>query len=183
MRDYVEIERGLAGFGLHLFDDHDEAVLTDRKADAGRGNFRFERFREAIVAAAAEDGVLRAEVAVDDFERGPHVVIEAADEARANGRTGCRVRRAKPGRLRNARGNRRRDDRGCGQRVDDGLVLGNLAIEHAQRIGFGAALAIGAHAGALSFSASRSFSMKSGTAVGSPTELMISSEAGECRSA
>src|SRR5580700_2943438 len=31
------------------------------------------------------------------------------------------------------------------QRVDDGLILRDLAIEHAQRIGYGAALAIGAH--------------------------------------
>ena len=32
-----------------------------------------------------------------------------------------------------------------GQLLDDGLVFGDLAVEHAQRIGFGAALAVGAH--------------------------------------
>ena len=31
------------------------------------------------------------------------------------------------------------------QRLDDRLILGNFAIEYAQRIGDGAALAIGAH--------------------------------------
>ena len=31
------------------------------------------------------------------------------------------------------------------QRLDDGLVFGNFAIEHAQRIGDGAALAVLAH--------------------------------------
>lgn len=34
------------------------------------------------------------------------------------------------------------DPREC---VDDRLILGDLAIEYAQRIGYGAALAIGAH--------------------------------------
>ncbi len=32
-----------------------------------------------------------------------------------------------------------------GQLLDDGLVFGMLAIQHAQRIGLGAALAVGTH--------------------------------------
>ena len=61
------------------------------------------------------------------------------------------------------------------QRVDDGLVLGNLAIQHAQRIGLGAALAI---ARTVCGATSRSFSCSSATYCGrqfaSPTEFSSS---------
>ena len=57
-----------------------ETVFTDGKADAGRG-WAAEGFGEAVVAASAENGILRAERAVRKLERGARVVVEAANEA------------------------------------------------------------------------------------------------------
>ena len=58
----------------------DQAVFADGEADAFGGRAA-EEFDEAIVAAAAADGVLRAESLRGDFKRGAHVVVEATDEA------------------------------------------------------------------------------------------------------
>src|SRR5690349_12499523 len=59
------------GFQL-LLQREDQAVLADREADAFCGRAAKE-LDEAIVTAAAADGVLRAEAARGDFKRGAHV--------------------------------------------------------------------------------------------------------------
>ena len=108
----------------------------------GAVNGRAERFRETVIASAAEHGILRAEIAVHDFERGAHVVIEAAHQARldferdaAIGQIGLHRREVRLADFAEVVENRR-------QLFDDRLIFRNLAIEHAQRIGFDAALAI-----------------------------------------
>src|SRR5579863_731430 len=69
-----------AGGGSFFFERHDEAVFADGESDAGSGRAA-ERFGEAVVASAAENGVLRAQRAVGEFEGGAGVVVEAADQA------------------------------------------------------------------------------------------------------
>ena len=129
-----------SGRVLRLEGQH-QPVEAHGKADAGRFGSA-EGFAEAVVAAAAEQGVLRAEAAVRELEGGAGVVVEAANQAviervgnagRVEGRgdlgeVGARVFVERVG-----------DHGQCG---DDGLVLGNFAVEHAQGVGDGAALAV-----------------------------------------
>ncbi len=66
----------LLGLGL---EGEDEAVFADGEADAG-GAGASEHLGEAVVAAAAEQGVLGAEAGGDgELEGGAGVVVEAAD--------------------------------------------------------------------------------------------------------
>ncbi len=94
----------------------------------------FERFGKAIVTASPQHRVLRAQRAVHYFERGAHVVVEAAHHTGANFAPDVEVRAASVAEV---------IEYGR-QRVDDRLVGLHLAIEHAQRIRFRAALAIDA---------------------------------------
>ena len=78
------------GCGLGL-QGEDEAVFADGEADAGSARAA-EHLAEAVVAAAAEEGVLRAEAAGwiagggdGELEGGAGVVVEAADEAGIDG--------------------------------------------------------------------------------------------------
>src|SRR5471030_2011823 len=73
------IERGPRRFALH---DRNQTVFADGETDARRMHLGAQRFGEAIVPAAAQYRVLRAERAVDHFERGAHVVIETPHHAR-----------------------------------------------------------------------------------------------------
>ena len=57
-----------------------QPVEAHGEADAG-GFGSADGFAEAVVAAAAEESVLRAEAAVGELEGGAGVVVEAADEA------------------------------------------------------------------------------------------------------
>ena len=100
---------------------------------------------EAVVAAAAEQGILRAQAAVRELEGGAGVVVEAAHQAVVArvGHAGGIERREDGGEVRLRVLVERVGDHG--QRVDDGLIGGHLAVEHAQRIGDGAALAVRAH--------------------------------------
>ncbi len=68
---------GRASRGLQ---SQDEPVFAHGEADAG-GFGAADGFAEAVVAAAAEEGVLRAEAAVGELEGGAGVVVEAADQA------------------------------------------------------------------------------------------------------
>ena len=88
----------------------DEAVDAYGKADAG-GLWAAERFGQAVVASAAEQGVLRAESAVGELEGCAGVVVEAADEARIECRSSRRRRRARRVRRRSAPLNLRRGSR------------------------------------------------------------------------
>ena len=84
---------GLRCFVLGL-QGEDEAVFADGEADAGSFGAA-EHFAEAVVAAAAEQGVLRAQAAAignGELEGGAGVVVEAADQARVDG-VGQRRRR------------------------------------------------------------------------------------------
>ncbi len=134
--------RGRLLFGF--LEGEDQAVEAHGEADAG-GFGAADHFGEAVVASAAEEGVLRAEVAVGELEGGAGVVVEAADEAGID----CVGHAAG---VQCGKNSREVGFRGvvevvgdAGQRLDDGLVFGNFAVEHAERIGFGAALAVGAH--------------------------------------
>ena len=72
----------MGGFGLRL-QREDQAVFADGEAYAG-GFGAAEHLGEAVVAAAAEQGVLGAEAAAvgdSELEGGAGVVVEAADEA------------------------------------------------------------------------------------------------------
>ena len=61
------------------FEGDEQAFDAAAEADAGRGAAA-EVFDEVVVAAAAADGVLRAEAAGGDFPERVGVVVEAADE-------------------------------------------------------------------------------------------------------
>ena len=71
-----------------------QPVFSDGKADS-RGRRAAERFGQAVVSAAAEDRILRAERAVREFKCGAGVVIEAAHQARVldvgNSKTAFRI--------------------------------------------------------------------------------------------
>ena len=138
------LERGFGGLGLQ---GEDEAVFADGEADAG-GARATEHLGEAVVAAAAEQGVLRAEAAAvghGELEGGAGVVVEAANEAgfddvgdAAGFERGFDLVEVRAGVVVEEVGDLR-------EVVDDLLIVGVLAVEHAQRIGFGPALVVGAH--------------------------------------
>ncbi len=129
--------------GAAFFERENRAVGADGEADAFcRG--AAEKFDEAIVAAAAADGILRAEPFGDHFESGAHVVIEAADEApvffvldAAQIQLVFQLGEVRAAIVAKMIGDAR-------QRFDDGLLGRNFGIEDAQRIRFDAALGIGA---------------------------------------
>ena len=71
-----------AGAGAGLGQGEDEPVEADPEADAGRRPAA-EQLDQAVVAAAAAERLLLALAAGDvELERGPGVVVEAADEPR-----------------------------------------------------------------------------------------------------
>ena len=59
---------------------HHQAIFADGEADA-RARRSAEHFRQAVVASAAKDRVLRAERAMRELERGASVVIQSAHQA------------------------------------------------------------------------------------------------------
>ena len=91
-RSNVEVEAGHAGAGRRLLQRHDQAILADRKPDPGRPHLRAQRFRQSIVAPAAQHGILRAERAVRDLERRARIVIQPAHLARPHRELRCRDR-------------------------------------------------------------------------------------------
>ena len=95
------------------FHAHHQAVFADGKTDARRVHLRAQRFRQPVVAAAAQHGILRAQRAVHHFERGAHVVIEAAHHARPHFVSDAAVVQIPLAPRRNARGRARTDDREC----------------------------------------------------------------------
>src|SRR5208337_1327117 len=123
---------------------HDQPVFADGETNSRRGR-PAERLGKPVITPAAEDRVLRPQRAMRELERRARVVIEAADQAvvylkldtdrlqdflhRLEVRAAAFVQK-----LADAR-----------QLLDDRLVLGDFAIEYAQRVGDGPALAIGAH--------------------------------------
>ncbi len=137
----VEEGRRLVGaFGLSL-EQQEEAVFADGEADA-RGFGAAEELGEAVVATAAEQGVLGAEacaVGHGELEGGAGVVVEAANEAWVFGERNV------------ARGEGLFDLRevlegvgvekvgDAGERLDDGLIGGVFGVEDAEGVGFGAA--------------------------------------------
>ena len=133
---------GCAACGLQS--EH-QPVEPHGKADAGSFGAAY-GFAQAVVASAAEQCVLRTQASVRELERGAGVVIQAAHQPRIQlygtpAASSAAITAAK-----------------CflrflveligdlGQRLDDGLVFGHLAIQHAQRVGDGAPLAVLAHA-------------------------------------
>src|SRR6266446_1238609 len=69
---------------MGLFDAHDEAVFADGKSNAWRGDTRAQGFRESIITATAQHGILSAERTMGDLKRSAHVVVESAHQTRAN---------------------------------------------------------------------------------------------------
>ena len=67
--------------GCRRVDQHRQPLDPRRPADR-RGVRAAELFDQAVVAAAGEDGALRAKLVGDEFERGVAVIIEPAHEAR-----------------------------------------------------------------------------------------------------
>src|SRR5262249_54199775 len=100
---------------------------------------------EAVVSTSAEHGALRTEIAMSELESGAGVVVEAANHAFVDGvGNSDRVEhRAHGGEVLAAGVVKILAD--LGELLDDGLVLGNLTVEHAQWVGLGATLAIGTH--------------------------------------
>ena len=85
------MKRSSAGVA-RLLHGHHQPVFADRKPDPRRMHARAQRFRQAIVTPAAQHGILRAQIAVRHFERGAHVVIEPAHQARLHFELECRGR-------------------------------------------------------------------------------------------
>ncbi len=100
-----------------------------------------------VVAPAADHRVLGAQRAAGNLKRRPRVVVEPAHQARRNliGKA-ARLKFARDAvEMLAALGVEVVDD--LGQLLDDRLVRFHFAIEHAQRVGVRAALAIRAHRG------------------------------------
>ncbi len=131
---------GWSGLGQR----HDQAVFADGEADAGCGRST-EGFGESVVAATAEDRVLGSEGAVGELEGGARVVVEAPYQlvVPREGHADSLENRLDLVEVRAAALVEELAD--AGQFLDDGLILGNLAVKHAQGIGHGAALTVGAH--------------------------------------
>ena len=127
-----------------LFHAHHQSILADREPDAGRGNLRPQPFGQPIVASAAKHRILRAQRPVHNLERSAHVVIQPAHHSRLDFVGNAAIVQIRPhgGEMPPARfAQMILDGR---QRVDNVLVLGNLAVQHTQRIRLGPALAIAA---------------------------------------
>src|SRR5688572_7970169 len=130
---------------VRLLDGHHQTIFADGKSDAGRVDLRSQLLGEPVVTPAPEHRVLRTQGTVYELERGARVVIETADEAGLHRvdyspiveqlPDGCEMRQALPAKM----------VEDGGQRVDDGLIGRHLAVEHAQGIRHGAALAVMAH--------------------------------------
>ena len=132
----------VSGFGLRLQRQH-QAVFADGEADA-RSLGSADRLRQSVVAAAAEHCVLRAQAAVGELKRRARVVVESAHQAIVD-RVGHAAASSMARTAAKCSGSFVEVIADPRQRVDDRLIFGNLAVEHAQRIGLGAALAVGAH--------------------------------------
>ena len=137
-----QIERRRRLAGLHA---HHQAVFADGESDARRVNLRTQRFGEPVVAAAAQDGVLRAQRAVHHFERSAHVIVQTAYHARPDLGFDAAALQEPAHRREVVAAWLTQMVQNAGKPVDDGLVGLHLAIQHAQGVGFGAALAIAAH--------------------------------------
>ena len=122
---------------------HDQPLHAQREADA-REVGAAQLLHQPVVAAAAQHAVLRAQLAAHHLERGARVVVEAAHQPVAQPIGDAQQLQLAP-HLREvvaALGAEVVGD--LRQRLDDRLVLGHLAVEHAQRVGLGAPLAVGA---------------------------------------
>ena len=110
-------------------------------AEARRGSTAFDVL---LVAATSADCILRAESWRDNFESGAHVIVEAANQSpisfvgdAAHGELLFHFGEMISAGVAEMIGNSRKI-------FDDGLLFRNFGIQHAQRICFDAALAIGA---------------------------------------
>src|SRR5437762_8538009 len=121
-----------------------QAILADSESDPRRTG-PSQSFRKAIIPASTENRILRAQRSVSEFECSPGVIVQAADKTivQREGHLHClkdflhflkMLAATFVEKLTDAR-----------QFVDDGLVLGNLAIKHAQRIGHCPPLAVATH--------------------------------------
>src|SRR5216683_1473509 len=126
-----------------FLEGQDEAVFAYGEADAFCWRAA-EELHEAVVAAAAADGVLRAEARGGDFEGGAHVVVEATNEApvflvedAADLELALYLGVVRLAFVAEVVGNVR-------ERGDDGLLAFELGVEDAQWIRVDAALGIGA---------------------------------------
>ena len=131
--------------GLGVRHRHHQPIFADRKADARRMDLRAQRFRQPVVAAAAQHRVLRAQRAMHHFEGRAHVIVQAAHQPRPNLVGDAAIRQIILHRVEMRAAGVAQAIGDVRQLVDDGLVSFHFAIEHAQRIGIGAALAIAAH--------------------------------------
>src|SRR5581483_116080 len=137
-----DCRRGAFGF----FQRHHQAVLADRKANARRAR-PAQRFRQAVVSAAADNGILCPQLPVRKFESRAAVIIQATDQARVDDvRYADRFKQLLHLGEMLAAGLVEVVEHSW-QLFNDGLVLGDFAVQDAQRVGDGAALTIGAHAG------------------------------------
>src|SRR5262249_32620943 len=140
-----DVDIGLGKYLLGGFAQrHDEAIFADGETDAG-GLRASQGFGEAIVAAAAQNRVLRAQGAVRELECGAGVVIETAHQAVVEGEGNSDRFQNSLHLVEVLAAGLVEKLSDAWQRCNDRLVFGNFAVEHAQRIGDGAALAVGAH--------------------------------------
>src|SRR6185437_1938635 len=144
-------ERGDVNVRLLLYvacgflQSHHQAVFADSKTNARGRLWTSQQLSEAVIAPSAEDGVLRSKRSVREFKSCARVVVEPAHQAMIDFKRYAdafqnsfhflemffaRVVEV----IKNAR-----------QCLDDRLIFRNFAVEHAQRIGDSAALAISAH--------------------------------------
>src|ERR1039457_5960258 len=121
-----------------------KAVFAHCEPDARRP-WPAKHLAQAVVASAAEECVLCAKTAVCEFEGGAGVVVQATDKTVVTGVVdGGRIESREDLCEMGAGSLIKRicDD---GERVDDGLVGGDLAVEDADGVGGSAALAVDTH--------------------------------------
>src|SRR5439155_19837878 len=136
---YLESRFALLACGL--FDGEHQPVLADREPEARSGR-PADHLRKPIVAPAPEQSVLGAERAAGDLESRARVIVEPPHQARRNlirdptrlepwGDAGEVLAAFSTQMVQDAR-----------QLGDEGLVSLHLAVEHAQRVGLSATLAV-----------------------------------------
>ncbi len=162
---------GPGGGNLQLLGEReDEALDAGRKANAHPVGAA-QLLHQAVVTPAAEDRVLGAELAGEDLESRPGVVVETAHEPMGH-RVGNPVeikRRPHGVEVRAALG--AQVVHAVRQRIDGGLVAWHLAVEDAQRVGRRPPLAVAAELANILAESGHERGAEGGTAHGAPNAV------------
>ena len=144
-RSHVRVRLFYRAFsGSRFLERHHQPVFANGKSDPRRRRAA-ERLGKSVIAAAAENRILRPQSPVSELKRSSTVIIQAADQAVVELKLNpdCSQYLLHLLEMPAARLVEKLAD--ARQRFDNRLICGNFAIEDPKWIGDGATLAVGAH--------------------------------------